>query len=183
MEIHDNPKKLPLSISELEAFIDKHKDRLVNHAFYRLGNLQDAEDVVQDVFVKLFTIETSKANIGSLIGYAWRMVVNACTDEIRRGKGNKISLDEANAVDLSLQDNKESEMIIREDFIRINKLLGVLPVEQSEVLRFRFSDGLTFNEIAVVLELPVSTVKSRFKYGLNKMKTQFLNQKEVTHEL
>jgi len=184
MEIQNNPANHLQTISVLEAFIEEHQDRLVNHAFYRLGNRQDAEDVVQDVFIKMFSGKAKNGAICNPAAYAWRMVANSCINELRaRNKDNKLTLDEETISVTASSDNKEAEIILQEDFERINRLLDTLPFEQAEVLRFRFTDELTFTDIAGILEIPVTTVKSRFKYGLDKVKTQFFNQKEVIHAL
>ena len=183
MEIRNDPSIKLKTISELEVFIDTYQDRLVNHAFYRLGSRQDAEDVVQDIFVKIFTIYAQN-KISNPIAYAWRMVSNACIDKIRARIHNKnIALYDVKISDITSPDNKETEIICREDFERINKLLDALPFEQAEVLRFRFVDGLSFTEISNILEIPVTTVKSRFKYGLDKVKLKFFNQKEVINAM
>jgi RNA polymerase sigma-70 factor, ECF subfamily len=184
METRKDPARFPRTRIELEEFIITCQDRLVNHAFYRLGSRQDAEDVVQDVFVKMFSGRIQNGNINNPVAYAWRMVENACISKFRtRNSENKVPLDEANTCEMVSPGNKEAEIIIREEFFRINKLLGTLPEEQADVIRFRFTDGLTFIEIAGILGLPVTTVKSRFKYGLDKIKTQFFSKKEVINAM
>ncbi|MDD4385927.1 MAG: sigma factor-like helix-turn-helix DNA-binding protein, partial [Bacteroidales bacterium] len=56
---------------------------------------------------------------------------------------------------------------------RLEELLKVLPEEQSEVIRLRIFDSLGFVEIASILETPVTTIKSRFKYGIDKLKAEY----------
>ncbi|MCD8035312.1 MAG: hypothetical protein LUF83_13615 [Alistipes sp.] len=53
---------------------------------------------------------------------------------------------------------------------RIDSLLGSLPPEQADVIRLHTFGSLRFTEIAEVLDCPVTTVKSRFRYGIDKLK-------------
>jgi RNA polymerase sigma-70 factor (ECF subfamily) len=169
-------------ISKLELFIDNYQDKLVHHAYFRLGNLEDAEDVVQDVFVKLFSEQKQGKIIDNIPAYAYRLVTNACIDKYRAGgRFIRIAIDDMPEADIGVSINKEDELIQLEEFRRINQLLGSIPDEQAEIVRFRFVDGMPFQQIADILELPLTTVKSRFSYGLQKIKTQFFNQKEVSH--
>ena len=70
-----------------------------------------------------------------------------------------------------------------EEYQRIEILLGKLPDEQAEVLRLRVIDELSFVEIASILKIPVTSVKSRFKYGIDKLKTRIVTSREVDYGL
>ena len=58
----------------------------------------------------------------------------------------------------------------KDEFLRINRLLATLPQEQSETLRLRIYSECTFSEIAEIMQVPVTTAKSRFKYGIEKLR-------------
>jgi RNA polymerase sigma-70 factor (ECF subfamily) len=168
--------------SQLEKLIDSHQDKLVHHAYFRLGSRKDAEDVVQDVFVKIFSELNKGKNIADFNAFSFRMVANACTDKQRAGnRFSWVPFETAQNMSTQTSESREEELIREEDFRRINFLLESIPEEQAEILRFRFVDGLHFQQIADILELPLTTTKSRFSYGLQKIKTQFFNQKEASH--
>ena len=169
-------------ISQLELLIDDLQDKLVHHAYFRLGNIADAEDVVQDSFVKLFNELKQGKAILNPAAYSFRLVTNSCIDRLRNGsRFTRVSIESTPDIDFQTSESKEVELIRQEEYRRINALLDSIPGEQSEIVRFRFVDGLHFRQIADILDLPVTTVKSRFSYGLQKIKTQFFNQKEVCH--
>lgn len=169
-------------ISKLELLIDNLQDKLVYHAYFRLGNKADAEDIVQDAFVKLFNEQKQGKTIVNMPAYAFRLVTNACIDNYRAsGRFISVAIDDIPDADVGVSKNREDELIQLEEFRRINQLLGSIPDEQAEIVRFRFVDGMPFQQIADILELPLTTVKSRFSYGLQKIKTQFFNKKEVSH--
>ncbi len=170
--------------TELEEFVDKYQHRFVRHAFFRIGNVEDAEDIIQDVLIKMISNQGFANSVISPMAYAFRMIANACTDRHRKAERHmNISLERISDKESFLIESSESELIRQEEYERINKLLDSIPAEQSETVRYRIVDGLSFPEIAEILGLPLTTVKSRFKYGLDKIKNQFFQQKEVPHEL
>ena len=79
--------------------------------------------------------------------------------------------------------NRESEIIAREEFQRIQYLLNSIPEEQAEVIRLRTIDDMSFVEIAELLKLPVTTIKSRFLYGISKLRSKVNPLEERTYEL
>lgn len=173
---------IPDIISQLEFLIDAYQDKLVHHALFRLGNRKDAEDIVQEVFIQIFNALKQGKIILNPQAYAFRMVSNSCIDQLRsKSRNTQIPFDHIRESDIGLSENKENEMIRQEEFKRINALLDSIPGEQAEIVRFRFVDGLSFQHIADILELPLTTVKSRFSYGIIKIKNQYFNQKEVSH--
>ena len=71
-----------------------------------------------------------------------------------------------------MYEKEASEVLIQiEECKRLNELLKGLSEEQSEVIRLRIFDNLAFVEIASILETPVTTIKSRFKSGIDKLAT------------
>ncbi len=182
METPEQNMNIPDIISQFELFIDSNQDKLVHHAFFRLGDRKDAEDAVQDVMIKIFGELKQGKILMNPTAYAYRLLANACTDRQRRAnRYPRVSFQDIPDSGVETCENREDELIREEEFRRINKLLGSIPGEQAEIVRLRFVDGLPFQQIAEILEQPLTTVKSRFSYGLLKIKTLFFNQKEVSH--
>ena len=74
----------PQSHGEVAALVDAYAGRLVRYAFRQLGNYQDAEDVVQQVFVRAFVDQSNRQKVSAVGPYLYRSVANACTDLLRR---------------------------------------------------------------------------------------------------
>jgi len=157
-------------MTEFLLFIETYRERLIHHAFYRIGSLEEAEDIVQEVFVKIYT--QNACNVKNLEAYLYKMTMNACIDFIRR---QKTKLQMMQNLEVENEQTSENEAVrnitIQEEYTRINNILKTLPEEQSEVVRFRVIDELNFKEIATILGKPESTIKSRFQYAIKKIKS------------
>lgn len=154
------------NIEQLAGWIDKWQEQLFRYAFYRVGNRSDAEDVVQDAFLKIASTTTPISNPKA---YLFRIVSNGCVDMIRR-KSTLAPLEEK-----MTSPAYSNEMEAQEEFKRIERLLSHLPEQQSEVIRLHIHAGLKFTEIAEMLEEPATTIKSRFASGIEKLKQRFIN--------
>lgn len=153
--------KTKARLKELERLVSRKQDMLFRFAYMRVGNRQDAEDIVQDVFLKLFRSEETLKHINNLEHYLIRSVGNCCLDWQRKKKYNLLPIEDAGQIPIPDEDRQ-----MHEEFLRINKLLESLPDEQQEVVRLKCSDGLKFREIAMLLEIPEATAKSRYRYAI-----------------
>lgn len=154
------------NIEQLAEWIDEWQEQLFRYAFYRVGNRSDAEDVVQDAFLKIASTTTPIANPRA---YLFRIVSNGCVDLMRHNSKLK-PLEERIPTP-----PQSEEMEAEEEQRRIARLLAKLPEAQSEVIRLHIHAGLKFTEIAELTEEPVTTIKSRFSSGIEKLKQLFIN--------
>jgi len=174
----------PQSAEEFRPFLETHIQRLTRHAGYVLGNREDAEDVVQDVIIRAYGMRSELKTVGNPAAYLFRMVSNAAFDQLRRRNTRENAA--ARIFQFSnhdLSEPREVEMIREEELKRAKAMLDQLPAEQAEVIRFRFAEDLTFNEIAGIVKAPLTTVKSRFAYGMIKLRSMMKEIKEVTYEM
>lgn len=148
-------------IAELERIVAERQDWLFRFAYMRIGNREDAEDVVQEVLLGVFQRLREKTKVESVEQYLIRSVSNACTDYFRRKPLKIVSLDKAEHIPAN-----ESDRLIHEEYVRINKLLDSLPEEQAEIVRLKCYDELTFKQIAELLSIPEPTAKSRYRYAI-----------------
>jgi len=155
----------------LEKIVLKEQDRLFRFAYMRIGNRSDAEDILQDVFLKLFRSEENLRHVSNLEYYLIRSVGNCCRDYQRKKHYNLLSLDHAGQIPIPDEDRQ-----MHDEFLRISKMLESLPDEQQEVVRLKCSDGLKFREIATILEIPEATAKSRYRYAIEHIQNTIKKQ-------
>jgi RNA polymerase sigma-70 factor, ECF subfamily len=167
-------------LNELEHVITEYQDQIFRFAFFRAGCFADAQDIVQDVFIKLYHDVGCLRKVSNLKGYLFRSVSNACTDYQRSRKRKRFEPLDRAVIPLEMQEGAiASHLLLIEEYNRIEGLLDALPTEQAEVVRLKVLDNLSFVEIAQLFEIPVTTVKSRFKYGIDKLKAKIEKTKEV----
>jgi RNA polymerase sigma-70 factor (ECF subfamily) len=170
--------------SELETAITEFQDQLFRFAFFRTGCIADAQDVVQEVFIKLYKDNKNLASIRNLRHYLIRSIANACIDYQRKHLKLKFDTLEMEKIrQIPDEGDASHPMLLIEEYLRIDGLLSSLPNEQAETIRLRVLDDLSFVDIAEIQGIPVTTVKSRFKYGIDKLKSDVVKLKEVNYGL
>ncbi len=123
---------------------------------------EDAEDVVQEAFVRFATAKS----VANAKAYLYRTVSNGVIDLLRRQKPHTTLSEQLPAEPDNTPDRQETE--------RIAGLMAHLSDEQAEVVRLRTFASLRFTEIAEILDTPVTTVKSRFKAAIERLRTYVL---------
>lgn len=167
-------------LKELERIISEFQDQLFRFAFFRTGKFDDSKDIVQEVFIKLYHENESLATVINIKQYLFKSISNACIDYRRKQKNFKFMNLEQAILPNDIHEKDVSDNLIQvEEYKRLERLLCELPEEQSEVIRLRVFDNLSFIEISSILEIPVTTTKSRFKYGIDKLKDKIIASKEV----
>jgi RNA polymerase sigma-70 factor (ECF subfamily) len=157
---------------ELESVIDQYQDGLFRFAFFRTGSTDDSQDIVQRVFLKLYDRHGDLAAIENMKSYLYRATANACADRHRRRQSHRtVPLDYAVAL---AGEERADAVTAQGEYERVDAILRHLPDEQAEVVRMRTVDGFSFVEIADVLQIPPATAKSRFRYGIEKLRSYVL---------
>jgi len=170
----------PRTPDEFRTLVRAFARRLVRYAFRRLGSLDDAEDIVQNILLRAYHERERFKKVSPVLPYLYRITANACTDLLRSRKIHTGKLAElkvkGNDPDYS-EPGKETSALAELD--RIEKLLEPLPGKQAEVIRLRFLDNLGFDEIAKILGASTPTIKSRFRYGIEKLRKKLTDEGRV----
>ena len=171
-------------LKELGNVITEFQDQLFRFAFFRTGSFADSQDIVQEVFIKFYQENSYLSSVKNIKFYLFKSISNACVDYHRKTKKLKFEvLETITSTSVLHEKDALQKMIQIEEYDRIEELLSELPNEQSEAISLRVLDNLSFAEIALILDVPVTTVKSRFKYGIDKLKTKIVNSKEISYGL
>ena len=155
----------------LEAVITAELSAMYRYACYRLGERDAAQEVIQELYLKLHSKPLN--DVRNLRCYIYRALSNACSQALRERR--KIcfididSLSDLTADDLHPADFAQEQTLI-------SRLLAALPDEQSEVIRLHLHGDCTFAEVAEILDLPLPTVKSRYRYGIEHLRKGLQNK-------
>ena len=157
----------------MEALYDRHSRQAFGLAYRILGDGSSAEDVVQEAFLTVWRqadrIDSAR---GKLSSYLMTVVHHKAVDLLRSRRGQAVR---NLPLDPNVAGHEEADMVeglahtSRREVIQ--RALSSLPPEQLEPIRLAYFEGLTHVEIAERLVLPLGTVKSRLRLGLEKMRS------------
>lgn len=157
-----------------EAFqriYEKYQAYLVNLAAHLLTDPNAAQDVIQDVFVSFVKSIQDFQLTGSLRSYLATCVANKARDYLRSRQRHpqasletepQVCTDHPGPVQMVMADEQQQ---------RTRRALEALPYEQREVITMRLQGGLRFRQIAQAQNSSIGTVLSRYRYGLQKLRT------------
>ncbi len=161
-----------------EAFAvlyDRHSRPAFSLAYRLMGERQAAEDLVQEVFLRVWRSTGSyRAERGSLRTWILSIVHHRGIDLIRSTASRKRTRDKVEAsAEKSQPSEAFSEAWRSSQREEVRQALQTLPSEQLKVLELAYFSGYTHVEIADLLDLPLGTVKGRMRLGLKKIKDHF----------
>ena len=155
----------------LRGIYERYKDDLVTLAAALLSDVNSAEDVVHDVFVSFIESARKFRLTGSLKGYLATCVANNARNRIKANQRRySVALDDVNPAAAD-SNNPEHRAIFGEEWSRLTRAIAQLPYEQREVLLLRSHSGLKFKTIAVSQGVSVSTVRGRYRYAVDKLRS------------
>jgi len=154
----------------LRQIYEKYRDDMLQIAAGLSNERSAAEDIVHDVFVVFVRSAKQFQLTGSLRGYLARCVANRARNLNRSKQQQSVSLDEIEPVVSSFK-RPEQWIIYSEDFRQLNEAMPQLPYEQKEAIMLRIQGRMKFREIAKLQETSVKTTLSRYRYGLNRLRS------------
>jgi RNA polymerase sigma factor (sigma-70 family) len=163
----------------LARIYEKYKTDLLVLSMALLNDASAAEDVVHDIFLSFVqTIERFRLT-GSLRSYLLTCAANRARNINKARHRRDVELNPAEPVSPDSDDPPEL-MMCNEQLRRLSDAMAQLPYDQREVIMLHFQVAMTFRAIAKTLGIPVNTAKSRYRYGLDKLRLLFEN--EAKHE-
>jgi len=153
----------------LGRIYEKYKSDLLILAIALLNDTSAAEDVVHDVFVSFVQIIDKFRLTGSLKGYLLTCVANRARNA-NRAKHQQCIVSEQQELVGSGSNEPLKSIICNEQLQRLCYVMAQLPYDQREVIMLHYQAVMTFKKIAKSLGTSVNTVKSRYRYGLDKLR-------------
>ncbi len=159
---------------------DRYHRRAYAVAYGVVKNKEDALDVVQEAFVKVHKHLSAFQGTSSFYTWLYRIVMNLAIDHLRRKKNNRPAAyddgreadsegDEDGILPRMLDANPRKAVLRREVLDRVQAALATLPEYHRQVILLREVEGLSYEEMAEVLEVPKGTIMSRLFHARRKM--------------
>ena len=161
-----------MTAKDFKMIYDAHFDDLRRYLIYRSGDQDLSKDIAQNVFMKVWTkkIEIASGNIKSLL---FKMATDEFISHIRK---KKVEKEYTESIDLKLIREPDNNDDLLEKKVLFQKALNQLPEKQKTALLMNKMQGLTYKEIAEVLNLSQKAIEKRIGLALKALK-QNLNQR------
>ncbi len=152
----------------MDMLYDLIKDDVYAYALSKLKNKFDAEDIMQDTFIRIFENAKTYQSIGKPMSWIFTVELNII-NRYYQLKARKNLIDDDNVLD-SIKDNElsYSENLSNNDYL--NNLLRHLDDDEIEVISLHIVSNLKFREISQLLNKPLSTILSKYNRAIKKVK-------------
>lgn len=167
--------------------VELYKIKIFHLAYRMLGNRQEAEDVVQDTFLRMYEHLASYDRSRKFSTWLYRIATNLCIDRLRRRRA-VYSLD----ADLSEGDGMDGYSVLRadgpgpEESLMLTErqrivieAIASLPDKYKTAVALRYFQDLSMQEISDILQIPVATVKTRIHRGREYLRRKLEKEKAL----
>ena len=148
-----------MNLETFQNLVFPVKNKLYRFAYRLLGSAEDAQDVVQEVFIKVWNGREQLGEVQNMEAWCMRITKNLSLDRLRQTQRRPTDpIDKVLHIQnetLSPHENTE----LRESMKRINELMAGLPEKQRQVMHLRDIEGYSYQEICEILEIDMSQVK------------------------
>jgi len=169
--------------------VDHYQNKIYHLAYRMLGNTHEAEDVVQETFLRVYKNLVRYDPAQKFSTWIYRIGTNLCIDILRKRKRKRsISLD-ANLFDSESSDGydfmqtdeaeqPENLLVLSETRRQVREALDMMPEQYKSIMILRYLHDLSLQEIGEVLDLPVTTIKTRLHRGREFLRNKIEHSQE-----
>lgn len=178
-------KKAQRDPTAFQELYNYYFPRVYAYVSYRVGRVQDTEDLVADTFLKVIERldEFQWRGESSFAAWLFRIAHNLVSDFYRRGRGPEESVPLEELPELASSTLLPADAVLqKEKFAYLRRLIGTLSPRRQEIITLKFFGGLRNKEIAVLLELDERTVASHLCRGLEDLHRKYVNEFVQTKE-
>lgn len=155
---------------DAEAFarlVDRHYERCARVAFRILGNREDAEEAIQDTFLRAFRALGSYEDRERFSAWLTRILVNQCRTVLSKVERREAVFSDLDVQDAELYADVEGSVEVWPD---LERALAQLPPDQREAIVLRYTDDLTYEEMARVTGAGESALKMRVQRAFARLR-------------
>lgn len=167
-----------MSVQTFKDVIWPIRDKLYRFALRIVQNTAEAEDVVQDVFSKLWRSRQTWPEIENLEAWSMRITKNMALDHLR-SRAYRRTEDVSGLPQISSNGVSPLDQVEQHDELRqVQQLMEYLPENQRLVIHLREIEELSYQEISELLDMPMNQVKTNLFRARNKLKEALLRQED-----
>lgn len=168
-------------LTDFDALFDEYGDKVYGLAYRLMGDRDDAMDMSQEAFIKIFRKFKTFKGESTLSTWVYRIVYNTCMDQLRKRKGGQLSIYDRQDLtddDASIEEiyeTDERKRVVQEALYKLND-------DQRAIIVMRDIQGSSYEEIADILQCPLGTVKSRLSRARMALKEILKDNMELFDE-
>jgi len=151
-------------IKSYELLYNRYSRAMYHTCLRMVVNEADAEDVLQEAFMEAFINLNRLKNIDAFAGWLKRTVINKALNHLKRNRTTWLAVDETELDNLP-EEERIDEDIFKEKVEATTAALNLLPDKYRVVINLHVFENMSFEEIAIALEIPSSTVRSQYLRG------------------
>jgi RNA polymerase sigma-70 factor (ECF subfamily) len=155
----------------LGKLVERHKKQAFQIALGMVGNKDDAYDISQEAFLRVYRSAKTFDERQPFLPWFYTIIANLCRSALRRrstSKKRNVNMDDVSYLLVS-DDDPEASLIRQETVARLRQALRELPFADREIITLQHFRGMSYDEIAALLNIPRGTVMSRLYYARKKL--------------
>lgn len=155
------------------ALVDRYHDDAVRYASHLLGDHAEAEDAVQDTFLRAYRYLASYQERDKFRAWLWRILVNRCRTRLSERPRRPVPCETSVITQLVDANAPSPDDALDRAFLRdeLSRALAALPADQREAVVLHFTEGLSYPEMSAVTGTGVSALKMRVHRACDRLRT------------
>ncbi len=162
-----------MHLQDFKSKVFPLKSKLYRFARWMLQNNEDAEDMVQEVFLKLWTMKDTLHQYTSLEAFAMRITKNMCLNKLKTNKANMVDIVQQNLPTAIIAPDKELE--VNHTAGMMCQIINLLPPQQRLLMQLREVEELEMEEIAQIAGLTVNNVRATLSIARKRIREIYSN--------
>lgn len=162
--------------SAFSSLVIRHQRGLLRLGLRFVKDLDQAEDIVQEAFIKAYEKLSTFEGRSSFKSWLYQIALNTARNRLRENRRETVDVEDTH---LSVGPVGETTLVHTAIADVLNKEVEKLPFRQKTALLLRVYEDLSFNEIAEIMECPYDTAKANYRHALMKLKEVFEDREDL----
>ncbi len=139
-----------------------------------LRNKEEAEDIVQEVFVKLWNRKDKLETLNSIEAFAMTVTKNLCLDKLKSIRTVSLENTKSSGYPASLEESPGRQLELKDTVSKVKQIIDMLPDQYKMIIQLRDIEGYSYEEITEILNVNINTLRVNLSRARNKVRELLL---------
>ncbi len=167
-----------MDAKEFKTEVLPMKNKLYRFASRLLDDAEEAQDAVQEVFIKLWNMRDRLHTLNSAEAFAMTITRNYCLDRIKARKTVSVEQTKSLLFKEDKNENIEERTEQRDTLMHVRKIMALLPEQQRMIIHLRDIEGYEFEEIEQALDINLNTIRVNLSRARKKLREIYINSEQ-----